>query len=57
MRERGGLDVTIAALKAWEQGRNEPRGLAVNALRAFLATHNRIENPPIYKPGPKPGRK
>ena len=57
MRERGGLDVTLAALKAWEQGRNEPRGLAVNALRTFLAVHKRVENPPIYKPGPKPGRK
>ena len=57
MRERGGLGVSLSTLKAWEQGRNEPGDLAVKTLRAFLATHKRVENPPVYKPGPKPGRK
>jgi DNA-binding transcriptional regulator YiaG len=57
MRERGGFKVSESTLKAWEQGRNEPGDLAVQTLRAFLKAHKRIENPPVYKPGPKPRRK
>jgi DNA-binding transcriptional regulator YiaG len=30
------LGVTLAALRAWEQGRNKPRGLALEALKSKL---------------------
>lgn len=54
MQALGGFKVSESTLKAWEQGRNEPGDLAVKTLRDFLKAHKRIENPPIYKRGPKP---
>jgi DNA-binding transcriptional regulator YiaG len=52
MRARG-LRVSQSTLEAWEQGRNAPVQLSVPTLQSFLSQNPRIENPPVFKPGPK----
>jgi DNA-binding transcriptional regulator YiaG len=46
-------DILLATLQAWERGYRQPGRLAKKTLAAFLRAHPRIENPPVFKPGPK----
>jgi hypothetical protein len=57
LHDLGGLEVSQSTLRAGVQGRNAPGQVAAQALRQFLASHQRIENPPVYKRGPKTRRK
>ena len=54
MKERG-LTVSMHTLTAWEQGTRSPGSYSTQLLVAFLRKHPRIENPPYYPPGPRPG--
>jgi DNA-binding transcriptional regulator YiaG len=47
------VEVPVSTLQKWENGLREPGKLATKALRDFLKAHPKIENPPVFKPGPK----
>src|SRR5689334_7084894 len=52
---RHGLDVSMYTLQGWEQGHRKPGKFAIQALNAFLRENPDIQDPPQYRPGPKPG--
>jgi transcriptional regulator with XRE-family HTH domain len=45
--------ISINQIQAWEQSKRVPPRLEVQVLQRFLSEHPTIENPPIYRPGPK----
>jgi transcriptional regulator with XRE-family HTH domain len=51
----GGYTIPLSTLKKWERGEREPNAMTLQALAAFLSDHAVIANPPVYRPGPKPG--
>jgi DNA-binding transcriptional regulator YiaG len=46
------FDVSKSTLQKWETG-TLPGKYSTRALQAFLKQHPVIENPPVYRPGPK----
>jgi transcriptional regulator with XRE-family HTH domain len=51
----GGYTIPLPTLEKWERGEREPSAMTLQALEAFLRDHAVIANPPVYRPGPKPG--
>ena len=47
------LEVSTSVLSKWECGERQPGKLATKALQTFLTQYPVIENPPVFKPGPK----
>jgi DNA-binding transcriptional regulator YiaG len=52
MQERQ-CDILLSSLQAWEQGKRQPGRSAKKVLSTFLDRNPTVENPPVFKPGPK----
>lgn len=51
------FDVSLSTLQNWERSARKPGRIVSNALQEFLEENPKIDNPPRYAPGPKPGQK
>jgi transcriptional regulator with XRE-family HTH domain len=45
--------ISINQIQAWEQSKRVPPRLETQVLQRFLVENPTIENPPMYRPGPK----